>query len=417
MRGRTPAPHHHDEAGRRLRQEYQQQMPNDDNGGRKPYKTYKAGRPKRNAVDDELAGARPPGRPRTNPTGASPRTAAAGAAATSGRAGNASAAGKDYRRYDAAPARAGAETRDRRRFRWWFIPVGLLIAVVIAGVAGVVLAWPGYQKFDRAVDKANTRIDKKTRAQLTADSGWIWRKGTTVLLFGVDSKAGEPARSDTIMLMRFDPGTRTINQLSIPRDTRVQLPDGRVTKINEAMFWGGPAMAVKTVEAYTGVPVNHVMIVNFQGFPRLVNAVGGVDMIVPKTISTVAGSEHRTVVFNQGKHHFDGKDAMLYVRIRYADDDFHRAARQQAFVQALVKKIARPANVTRLPEIGKKFMSGVATDLTTNQILELAYLKWRATGGKKQVMIGTPGWEGGVAYVFPPSDAVKQKMVQQFLGK
>jgi len=62
-------------------------------------------------------------------------------------------------------------------------------------------------------------------------------------------------------------------------------------------------------------------------------------------------------------------------------------------------------------------MSGVATDLTTNQILELGYLKWRATGGKKVVMIGTPGWDGGVAYVFPPSDAEKQRMVHQFLTK
>jgi len=60
-------------------------------------------------------------------------------------------------------------------------------------------------------------------------------------------------------------------------------------------------------------------------------------------------------------------------------------------------------------------MSGVATDLTTNQIIELGYLKWRATGGKKVVMVGTPGLDGGVAYVFPPSDAEKQKLVHQFL--
>jgi hypothetical protein len=60
-------------------------------------------------------------------------------------------------------------------------------------------------------------------------------------------------------------------------------------------------------------------------------------------------------------------------------------------------------------------MSGVATDLTTNQILELAYLKWRATGGKKMVMVGTPGLLGGVSYVFPPTNAEKQKMVHQFL--
>ena len=332
----------------------------------------------------------------------------------------------EYRRYGPAPAKrqeghgrpSGAGTAPkRRRFRWWFVPVGLLAVLIIAGVVVTVLAWPGYKKFDRAVDKANKRIDKKTRAELTADDGWIWRNGTTLLLLGVDSKAGEPARSDTIMLMRFNPRTHTINQLSIPRDTRVQLPNGTYDKINTAMFWGGPSMAVQTVKQFLGIDVNHVMVVDFKGFPRLVNAVGGVDLDVPKTITTVAGANGRTVVFKEGMHHFDGKNAMLYVRIRYADDDFHRAARQQQFVQALQKKIAQPSNITKLPEIGKRFMSGVATDLTTNQILELGYLKWRATGGKKIVMVGAPGWDGGVAYVFPPSDAEKQKLVHQFLTK
>ena len=109
------------------------------------------------------------------------------------------------------------------------------------------------------------------------------------------------------------------------------------------------------------------------------------------------------MTFEKGMHHFNGKYAMLYVRIRHADDDFHRAARQQAFVQALVKKIATPSNLTKLPEIGKRFMSGVATDLSANQIIELAFLKWRSTGGKKAVMAGTPAWINGGAYVLPPS--------------
>jgi len=83
----------------------------------------------------------------------------------------------------------------------------------------------------------------------------------------------------------------------------------------------------------------------------------------------------------------------------------------------LQKKIAQPSNITKLPEIGTKFMSGVATDLTTNQLLELGYLKWRATGGKKAVLVGTPGWDGGVAYVFPPSEAKMQALIHRFLTR
>jgi len=387
-------------------------MADDDRQGSKPYKTYKAGRGKRRALDDELAGARPP-RPSRAAQPAQPDPAGQGQYADKGYQlyGAAPAAGRG----DERPADAVAPPEIKRRFRWWHVPIALFLLLVVAGVVVTVLAWPGYQKFSRAVAASNKRVDHRTRAQLTPDNGWIWRKGTTLLLFGVDSKAGEPARSDTIMLMRFNPGTHTINQLSIPRDTLVPVQGQGSTKINEAMFWGGPSLAVKTVKQFLGIDVNHVMVVNFRGFPRLVDAVGGVDLYVPKTITTVAGNNGRMVVFNQGMHHFNGKYAMLYVRIRHADDDFHRAARQQAFVQALQKKLARPSNITKLPEIGRRFMSGVATDLTANQIIELAYLKWRAIGGKKAVMVGTPALINGGAYVLPPSAAERQKMVQQFL--
>ena len=190
------------------------------------------------------------------------------------------------------------------------------------------------------------------------------------------------------------------------------------------MWYGGPSLALKAVKEYTGIPINHIVVVGFQGFPRLVNSVGGVDFYVPQTVTTgagpgIAGSTQRVVTFDKGMHHFDGKDAMLYVRIRKAyvtGGDFARAAQQQAFLQALQKKLMRPSNITRLPEIGKHFMSGVATDLTTNQILELAYLKWRATGGKKQVMKGAFDWYQGQAVVLPPPDATKQKMIDRFLG-
>ena len=391
-----------------------------DREGRKPYGTYKAGRARRSSVDDELAGARPARSRTSRQEERAPRGDEYGA--------DGQRPAKDYQRYGSAAAaggtgkkragKGGVRPGRRRRFRWWYVPVGLLLTLIVAGVVVVVLAWPGYKKFDRAVTAANHRfdkLDKKTRAHLTPDEGWIWRKGTTVLLLGVDSKAGEPARSDTIMLLHFNPQKRTVNQLSIPRDTRVELPGRGYGKINEAMFWGGPSMAVQTVSKFLGIPINHLMVVNFQGFPRLVNAVGGVDMYVPKTISTVAGGKGRIVTFKRGMHHFDGKYGMLYVRIRHADDDFHRAARQQQFILALQKKMLRPSNVTKLPEIGRRFMSGTVTDLTTNQILELGYVKWRANGGKKAVMVGAPAWIGGVAYVLPPDDAEKQRMVRAFL--
>lgn len=397
----------------------------EDRAGAKPYKTYKAGRGRRSALDEELAGARPA---RSLPSASSRDHAGR----TRSDASYPSRSDKAYHTYGPAPKSgsrrgqsggAGSGPRRRRRFRWWHVPVILVSVLLIAGVIGTVLAWPGYQKFDRAVDKANKRVDDETRAQLVPDDGWIWRSGTTVALFGLD-EAGLPAHSDTIMLMRFDPGSHTINQLAIPRDMLVNVDGYGRQKLTQAMWYGGPSLALKTVREFTGIPVNHVMIVGFQGFPRLVNAVGGIDMYVPQTVTTgagpgIAGSTQRVVTFEKGLRHFDGKDAMLYVRIRkaYAEGDFTRSKRQQAFIDALQKKIVQPGNITRLPEIGRRFMSGVSTDLTTNQILELSYLKWRADHGSKQVMKGELGWYEGQAVVLPPSDADKRKMIDRFLGE
>jgi LCP family protein required for cell wall assembly len=199
----------------------------------------------------------------------------------------------------------------------------------------------------------------------------------------------------------------------------VQLSDGSYDKINSAMSYGGPMESVRTVERYLGIRINHVMVVNFKGFPKLVNAVGGLDYYVPETISSEFGTDgHRyTVEFAKGMHHFDGREALEYVRIRYADDDFHRAARQQAIVQALTKKLVSPANLPRLPEIGTEFMRGVATDMSTFELVQLGYLKWRANAGAKTVLKGTPEYIGGVAYVMPPDSATVHAAVGRFLNR
>ncbi len=427
-------------------------MPVDDDRQRpradKPYRTYRGGGRRRSSLDDELAGLKAPARRRGKataggepaggrgagarspnragaPSGRGASAAAAayrrrrGGAAGGGAAGGGAAGGggPSYRRYGAGGAEQPAKSR--RRFRWWHVPLVLAVLLVVAGVVAVVLAYPGYKRFDKAVDNSNRRLGPEATAALDPDEGWSRiTSPTTVLLLGVDSKQGEPARSDTILLMHFDPDEHTVNQLSIPRDTLVEIPGHGEGKINSAIYWGGPELAVKTVQQYLGIPINHVMVVNFKGFPRLVNSVGGVDMYVPRTVQTIA-SRDRVVVYEKGWQHFDGKNAMLYVRIRMVDDDFHRARRQQQFVAALQKKIAQPSNLWQLPDIGRRFMSGVDTDLTTNELLALGWVKYRAddTKGRKMVLAGEPSWQGGVSYVLPPSGEKRARVLARFLGE
>lgn len=328
--------------------------------------------------------------------------------------GNGAAAERHVYSGGSTAARSAAEPRARRRLRWWTI----LLAVIVALLIGVVVyGIVGYRAFASGVAVSNARIDKQTRAVLTPDAGSILTNPTTILVLGVDKRTGEPARSDTIMLMRVDPKTHSIAQLSIPRDMLVSIPGNGQSKINAAIAWGGPALSVRTVRQFTGIPVNHIMIVKMKGFPRMIDAVGGVDVYVPKTISSWYPSG-RTVTFKRGLNHMDGARAEEYVRMRKVDNDFFRMARQQQVVQALQKKLTARGDLLRLPWIGQKIMRATATDLSARQLIELAYLKWRTPQSKnvKLVMQGTPTYIGGVDYVVSDR-AANLRMVKRFEGK
>ncbi len=300
----------------------------------------------------------------------------------------------------------------RRRFHWWYllaIPLALLVALSVWGFLG-------YRTFDKAVAKSNHRIGKRARAALADSHGGVLSGPTTLLVLGSDRRGHEPARSDSILLMRFNPTTHTVSQLSIPRDTLVDVPGRGQMKINEAFFWGGSPLAIKVISEFTGVPVNHVMLVNFHGFPDLIDSVGGVVINVPQDLTSWY-TGNRIVHFKKGPQLMMGQEALVYSRVRHSDSDFMRMGRQQQVVQALEAKIARPRNVFRLPWIGAQFMKGVATDLTTNQIMGLAYIDWRAKGTHqyKLVLQGTPEMIGGGSYVVV-DPAVKARTVHRFLS-
>ena len=237
----------------------------------KPYKVYRAGHtPRRRSRDADMAELRDvdqrpaDGGRRDGPT----------------------------RRGAGAKPGAAASPRRCRRFRWWFVPLALFLALIVGVAAVGYVAYPQYKVFDRAVTKANKRVDKRTFAALTPDKGSLLRTPTTILILGADTRPTDIGRADTIMLMRVDPRRRTITQLSIPRDMRVEIPGYGPGKINSSYSVRAltenrpsPDITIKTVEQFTGVPINHIMLVNFTGLFRMVNAVGGVDVRVPETVS------------------------------------------------------------------------------------------------------------------------------------
>jgi LCP family protein required for cell wall assembly len=303
-------------------------------------------------------------------------------------------------------------THKRKLFHWWY----LLAIPLVLTIAFGVWAYLGYTAFSKAVHHSNRDVGSDIRRALVDPKAGVLGKPTTILVLGSDQRGHQPARSDTIMLMRFDPATHTLSELSIPRDTLVAVPGHGQTKINEAYFWGGAPLAIRVVSSYTGVPINHVMMVNFHGFPKLIDSVGGVVVDVPHDITSWY-SGNRIVHFKKGAQLMMGQQALIYARLRHVDNDFMRMGRQQQVVQALETKITRPRNLWDMPWTGARFMRGVTTDLHTDQILGLAYLDWRAKGHQyKSVVVGTPQMIGGVDYVIV-SQSVLRRDVAAFLSR
>src|SRR3954449_10366440 len=160
----------------------------------------------------------------------------------------------------------------------------------------------------------------------------------TILVLGpdrrfVDIKAKNPVRSDTIMLVRLDPSKGATAVMSIPRDLKVQIPGRGTAKINEAYSLGGPALTVRTVRQLLGIPLNHVVNVNFGGFRRAVDRLKCVYVDIDRRYyhsnqGLAPSQQYAEINIPAGYQKLCGQKALDYVRFRHADNDFIRSARQ-----------------------------------------------------------------------------------------
>lgn len=325
------------------------------------------------------------------------------------------------------PAQAPPRVRpaeDRRRRRalvragrpWWSVrglgPRQIIgRGVLVLMCAFLVWAVAGYLAVRGAVSDSNDRITASARASL-ADAPGMLTNATNILIVGSDARPGETrSRADTIMVMRLDPGSGHIRMLSIPRDTRIELGRLGGEKINAAYYHGHQAGIIRAVRRLTGLPIHHIITVNFRGFPAVVDKVGGVTVNNPTPLSNCPYPGGRTVSFPGGEIDLDGARALEYVRVRKCDDDFQRDRRQQAFLAALKSKLASPWSAWRAPWNGAALVGTLSTDMGVNDLTKFAWLQWRLTQRPEDryVLSGTPQNIGGVSYVITdPAQAAEQ---------
>lgn len=202
---------------------------------------------------------------------------------------------------------------------------------------------------------------------------------TTILLLGSDKRAdGSVAgqRSDTMMVIHIPADHSEIGVVSIPRDSWVQVPGHGPAKINAAYSWGGPALAVETVERLTGVRMDHVAVIDWEGFKRITDLLGGVEVTIPNTVKD--GYSGRT--WQAGTQRMDGETALAYVRQRAGlpRGDFDRIERQQAFLRSLAGQTLSTSTFTN-PTLLYDVLDAVTANLsveegwTTSQMRNLAW--------------------------------------------
>jgi LCP family protein required for cell wall assembly len=326
---------------------------------------------------------------------------------------------------------AGPSTPGRRRWGRWVV-VGLLALLVL------LVAWTvtSYLAVSSGVSEANDRVAAGVRRQLAKKDGLLVSTPTTILVLGTDGgtqkgRAGAN-RSDSIMLLRTDPGKKRLAFLSIPRDLQVEIPEVGVDKINAANQIGGTALALRTVKELTGLDVNHVVFVDFDRFRELIDAVGGIDVVVPRKIrsdrfdcpykTAKRCSEWPGWRFAKGKQHMDGRRALVYSRIRHnqldpADNDFTRSRRQQDVVEATLDKVTSFGTSLKLPFVGDQLAAPLATDLGAWQLMQLGWVYFRADKGKALHcrLGGDPATVGGESVILGSEDNVST--VAMFTGR
>jgi LCP family protein required for cell wall assembly len=263
-------------------------------------------------------------------------------------------------------------------------------------------------------------IDDAANQRLGGAGYPLW-SANNVLVLGSDQRVKgtqEPGaqtsggRSDSIMLMRIGGGANS--RLSIARDTIVDIPGHGRGKINSAFAYGGAALAIQTVEQYTGVDVNHVVLVSFENFPSLIDAMGGVTYKGGCVVSRINGGFKNggfTLRLRAGTSHINGKQALALARTRHNDcnkreDDLTRAHRQQKVISSMKSRLLSPFAFIRLPLIAWAAPKSLQSDMSGPTLLGLFGALTFARSPHTDVL----GTESGQV-----PDSLRQRLVGRFL--
>ncbi len=246
----------------------------------------------------------------------------------------------------------------------------IVVFAFVALIAGVGLKF--YMTYHSGSSGIFKEIEKNTSPDSKEYEALKEQGKFNVLIMGEDNVEGS-RRSDTILFAAINIRDRNIRILSLPRDTRVQIPNHGTQKLNHAFAYGGQELMIETVERYLGEPILYYVVVDYDSFPALIDIMGGVEIDVKKKMRYVDRAGKLDINIQPGLQVMDGKTALHFVRFRKdALGDIGRVQRQQQFIKAMLKKLYDPRVVVKIPELTTQMMKILKTDMSATLAVQLA---------------------------------------------
>jgi len=240
-----------------------------------------------------------------------------------------------------------------------------------------------------------------------------------ILIVGCDEIENQ-GRADTIVFLSISPKTKDILILSIPRDTRVEIPERGMDKINHAYAFGGERLISKTVSSFLDVPIHFYAVADFKGFVYIIDELGGVEIDVEKEMYYVDKAGGVEINLHPGKQRLDGDKALQYIRFRYDKlGDLGRIERQQKLALAVIKKMINFDSITKIPQISEGMKGYIETNIEAQDAIALANL-FRGVNQEKfrvETVQSKPVYIEGISYLEPNVEEVQQRVKSLIYSK
>ncbi|MGN1402426.1 MAG: LCP family protein [Bacillus sp. (in: firmicutes)] len=304
------------------------------------------------------------------------------------------------------------QTRFKKRKKKKILRRILFSFLIIFTLVGGAAAYLFYQTIQAAND-SYTELQRGDKSALRDTSVKIGKEPVSILLLGIEDYAsGKTGRSDTIMVATFNPDLGTMKLLSIPRDSKVYIPDkDKEDKINHA-YNSGVESTIETVEQFLDIPIDYYATVNFDGFKDIIDEIGGIEVDVPFDFWEYTDTKPREkLYFTEGLMDLNGEEALAYARMRKRDPsgDFGRNERQKQVLMAAVDKTLTPSNLLNIDDIAKVVSQNVETNIRVTHLVSLVS-KFNSFSSDSITSLKLEGTDSntGIYYFMPSEESVAE---------